>query len=229
MEFASVYHKTSEQMSYALDENQLVVNIKTGYDVKKIFIHYGDPFDAGILGGNEKWTGKREEIVYKKRLSHQIWWTTTLLPVYKRCKYYFELHTEMDGRMLQCFIVPWMNPADINRTPSWVNDTIWYQIFPDRFCNGTPEKNGEDILPWRNQGRVTNEEKFGGNLEGIRQKLSYLEKLGITGIIRKFIRLLAMEIPCKYSVKRHTKKGFESWWMPYSTTVEENLLHGWMY
>ena len=50
MEFASVYHKTSEQMSYALDENQLVVNIKTGYDVKKIFIHYGDPFDAGILG-----------------------------------------------------------------------------------------------------------------------------------------------------------------------------------
>ena len=63
MEFASVYHKTSEQMSYALDENQLVVNIKTGYDVKKIFIHYGDPFDAGILGGNEKWKGKREEIV----------------------------------------------------------------------------------------------------------------------------------------------------------------------
>ena len=59
MEFASVYHKTSEQMSYALDENQLVVNIKTGYDVKKIFIHYGDPFDAGILGGNEKWTGKK--------------------------------------------------------------------------------------------------------------------------------------------------------------------------
>ena len=187
MEFASVYHKTSEQMSYALDENQLVVNIKTGYDVKKIFIHYGDPFDAGILGGNEKWTGKREEIVYKKRLSHQIWWTTTLLPVYKRCKYYFELHTEkevwyyfedgfltedqlkMDGRMLQCFIVPWMNPVDINRTPSWVNDTIWYQIFPDRFCNGTPEKIGEDILPWRHQGRVTNEEIFGGNLEGIRQ------------------------------------------------------------
>jgi len=41
-----------------------------------------------------------------------------------------------------------MNPADINRTPTWVNDTIWYQIFPDRFCNGTPEKNGDDITPW---------------------------------------------------------------------------------
>ena len=66
---------------------------------------------------------------------------------YKRCKYYFELHTEeevwyyfedgflteeqmqMDGRMLQCFTVPWMNPADINVTPDWVNETVWYQIF----------------------------------------------------------------------------------------------------
>ena len=163
MEFTGVYHKTSEQMSYPLDEDRLIVNIKTGYDVKQVFIHYGDPYEAGILGGNEKWTGKREEIIYKKRLPHQIWWTTTLLPAYKRCKYYFELRTEeevwyyfedgflteeqlqMDGRMQQCFIVPWMNPADINRTPAWVNDTIWYQIFPDRFCNGTPEKNGNDI------------------------------------------------------------------------------------
>lgn len=156
MDFAAVYHKTSEQMSYALDEERLVVNLKTGYDVKRVFIIHGDPFDAGILGGNERWTGRREEIVYKKRLPHQIWWTTTLVPPYKRCKYYFELHTEdevwyyfedgflteeqvnMPGRLLQYFIVPWMNPADVNRTPSWVNDTVWYQIFPDRFCNGRP-------------------------------------------------------------------------------------------
>ena len=53
----------------------------------------------------------------------------------------------MEGRMLQCFIVPWMNPADVNRTPDWVNETVWYQIFPDRFCNGTPEENTPDIVP----------------------------------------------------------------------------------
>ena len=96
MEFSGVYHKTSEQMSYALDEDRLIVNIKTGYDVKQVFIHYGDPYEAGILGGKEKWIGKREEIIYKKRLPYQIWWTTTLLPEYKRCKYYFELRTEKE-------------------------------------------------------------------------------------------------------------------------------------
>ena len=62
MEFAAVYHKTSQQMCYPLDEDRLVINIKTGYDVERIFIHYGDPFEAGIAGGKEKWTGKREEI-----------------------------------------------------------------------------------------------------------------------------------------------------------------------
>ena len=80
MEFAAVYHKTTEQMSYPLNENELVVNLKTGYDVKQVFIIQGDPYEAGIMGGNEVWTGHREEIVYKKRLPHQIWWTTTLTP-----------------------------------------------------------------------------------------------------------------------------------------------------
>lgn len=220
MEFAGVYHKTSEQMSYPCNERELIINLKTGYDVKRVFLHQGDPFEAGILGGNEKWVGKREEICYKKRLKHQIWWTTTLVPPYKRCKYYFELHTEnevwyyfedgflkeeqlqMEGRMLQCFIVPWLNPADINVTPDWVNDTVWYQIFPDRFCNGTPEKNGEDILPWRT-GPVTNQERFGGNLAGIRKRLPYLKELGINGIYLNPI--MEAESNHKYDTRDYTK------------------------
>ena len=220
MEFTGVYHKTSEQMSYALDEDRLVINLKTGYDVKQVFIIHGDPFDAGILGGSERWNGTREEIVFKKRLPCQIWWTTTLVPPYKRCKYYFELHTDseiwyyfedgfltkeqvdMPGRLLQYFIVPWMNPADVNRTPSWVNDTVWYQIFPDRFCNGEPEKNGPDVLPWQT-GPVTNKEKYGGDLEGIRSRLSYLAELGITGIY--LTPIMEAETNHKYDTTDYTK------------------------
>lgn len=220
MNFTGVYHKTSEQMSYPKNDRELIINIKTGYDVKRVFLHYGDPFESGILGGKETWTGKREEICYKKRLKHQIWWTTTVVPAYRRCKYYFELQTEeeiwyyfedgfltekqmqMDGRMLQCFIVPWMNPADINRTPGWVNETVWYQIFPDRFCNGTPEENTEDIVPWRS-GAVTNAERFGGNLAGIRMRLSYLKELGINGIYLNPI--MEAESNHKYDTTDYTK------------------------
>ncbi len=220
MEFTGVYHRTSEQMSYPLNEDELIVNLKTGYDVERVFLHYGDPYEAGIMGGSEKWTGKREEIVFKKRLRHQLWWTTTLRPEYKRCKYYFELHTkdevwyyfedgfltpeqvQMEGRMLQCFIVPWMNPADVNRTPDWVNETVWYQIFPDRFCNGTPEENTPDIVPWH-AGPVTNQERFGGNLKGIEEKLPYLKELGITGIYLNPI--MEADSTHKYDTKDYTR------------------------
>lgn len=71
-------------MSYPLNEDELIVNLKTGYDVERVFLHHGDPYEAGIMGGGEKWTGKREEIVFKKRLRNQLWWTTTLRPEYKR-------------------------------------------------------------------------------------------------------------------------------------------------
>ena len=42
-------------------------------------------------------TGKKEPIIYKKRLKNQIWWTTTVRPEYKRLKYYFELQTEEES------------------------------------------------------------------------------------------------------------------------------------
>ena len=139
-------------------------------------------------------------MIYKKRLPYQIWWTTTLLPEYKRCKYYFELRTEkevwyyfedgflteeqlrMDGRMQQCFIVPWMNPADINRTPAWVNETIWYQIFPDRFCRKNPGEKRHSCREWACQEDATWKEFYGGDLAGIRSRLAYIADLGVGGI-----------------------------------------------
>lgn len=96
-----------------------------------------------------------------------------------------------------------MNPADINRTPAWINDTIWYQIFSDRFCNETLEKNGNNITQWRNHGTVTNKKKFGGNLEKIQQRLPYIQELGITGIDLNLI--MESEFNHKYDTTDYTK------------------------
>lgn len=200
MDFNAVYHRANDNYCYPLDQDQLIINIKTGYDVKYVNIIQGDPFKAGILGGGETWSGDPVNIPFKKRLKNQLWWTTTIRPEYKRLKYYFELQTEnekwfyfedgfvseqqmqLEGRSRQCFVFPWMNPADIPCTPAWVNDTIWYQIFPERFCNGDKSNDPEGTLPWRNRGSVTNEEFFGGDLQGIIDKLGYLQDLGVSGL-----------------------------------------------
>jgi glycosidase len=200
MILSAIYHRMSEQYCYPLDEDNLIINIKTGYDVDKVYIIYGDPYEAGIMGGNEHWSGVREEICYKKRLKNHIWWTTTLCPEYKRCKYYFELHSgdecmfffedgflteeemNQEGKTLSYFIMPWMNPADVCKTPSWVNDTVWYQIFPERFCNGDKSIDPENVLPWKYEKVENFHDYYGGDIKGIRDRLPYLRDLGITGI-----------------------------------------------
>lgn len=201
MEFNGVFHQAYDNYCYPLNEDELIVNIKTGYDVKEVNIILGDPFAAGILGGGEHWDGDKENIPFKKRLKNQLWWTTTVKPEFKRLKYYFELVTEderwfyfedgfvsaeqmhLEGRSRQCFTFPWMNPCDVPVTPKWVNDTVWYQIFPDRFCNGDHSIDPDYVVPWRDsKKKVKNEECFGGDFAGISSKLDYLKDLGITGI-----------------------------------------------
>ena len=82
--------------------------------------------------------------------------------------------------------------------PKWVRGAVFYQIFPDRFCNGNPEndvKDGEYIfdghptiqvkdwnsvpLPFR-KGHCL--DFYGGDLEGIREKIPYLKELGVTAL-----------------------------------------------
>ena len=200
MNFNAVFHRASDNYCYMADEDRLIINIETGYDVKYVNIVKGDPFSNGILGGGEGWDGIAQNIPYKKRLKNKLWWTTTIEPEYKRLKYYFEIITEtekwyyfedgflseeqfeLEGRSRQCFVMPWMNASDVNRVPKWVNDTVWYQIFPERFCNGNPGNDPEGVLPWKEEGKVTNQEFYGGDLKGIIDKIPYLQDLGITGI-----------------------------------------------
>ena len=101
MEFNAVYHQAYDNYCYPINEDELIINIKTGYDVKAVNIILGDPFAAGILGGGETWNGNKEPICFKKRLKNQIWWTTTVKPPYKRLKYYFELITDDPNSMPQ--------------------------------------------------------------------------------------------------------------------------------
>jgi cyclomaltodextrinase / maltogenic alpha-amylase / neopullulanase len=92
--------------------------------------------------------------------------------------------------------------------PTWAKDAIWYQIFPERFRNGDPRNDpkvqdleeeipGWHITPWGRDwySREDWEKKlsdnffisvykrrYGGDLQGIINKLDYLQDLGITAI-----------------------------------------------
>ena len=81
--------------------------------------------------------------------------------------------------------------------PAWVKEAVFYQIFPERFCNGDP---ANDVQPgeYAQDGHPTIHmdweaaplayeqgfclDFYGGDLRGVRQKIPYLKDLGVTAL-----------------------------------------------
>ena len=83
------------------------------------------------------------------------------------------------------------------RQPRWVKSAVFYQIFPERFRNGDPandvrdgeyQVNGYDTIHmnWNDtplqyeQGHCM--DFFGGDLQGVKEKIPYLKELGVTAV-----------------------------------------------
>lgn len=78
------------------------------------------------------------------------------------------------------------------RTPDWAKGAVMYQIFVDRFCNGDPSNDvetGEYSYIHEHVTRVTDWNRsvqnmdvrnfYGGDLQGVIDKLDYLQELGV--------------------------------------------------
>ncbi len=84
------------------------------------------------------------------------------------------------------------------KQPEWVKKSVFYQIFPERFCNGNPQndvKDGEYQLNGHDTIQIKNWDStplpyeqgfcldfFGGDLEGVKEKIPYLKDLGVTAV-----------------------------------------------
>ncbi len=64
--------------------------------------------------------------------------------------------------------------------PYWVQDAIFYHIFPDRFFNSQQFNDPVNIQPWGSEPTVRGFQ--GGDLRGIISKLDYLLELGVTAL-----------------------------------------------
>lgn len=69
---------------------------------------------------------------------------------------------------------------DAVQAPEWIGDRVWYQIFPERFCNGDLGNDPEGTEPWGSE--PTRDNYMGGDLQGIIGKLDYLGRLGINAL-----------------------------------------------
>ena len=173
--------------------------IKTGKDVTAVSLVCDDPYAGGSMGALP-WSGGAKPMQKKWALRDHDVWMLAVRPPYKRLQYYFEIAAGEErcflfedgfypperafapGRMPQYYRFPWMNETDIARVPQWPQDTIWYQIFPDRFCRGSDEKKRMKLRRWDDVRNIRPWDFYGGDLRGVIGKLGYLHDLGVTGV-----------------------------------------------
>lgn len=188
----AIYHRPKNNFAYAYDEHNLSIVLQTKKnDVSEVNLHAGDPYEWK----DAKWI--RRVMPMKKTGSSSLfdYWSITVAPEFKRLRYGFECKNEKrtcfytargfnetapeDISYYFCF--PYMNKEDIFQAPEWVKDTIWYQIFPERFANGDASINPPNTLAWGSaEPEVDN--FFGGDFQGVIDHLDYLVDLGINGI-----------------------------------------------
>ncbi len=196
----ALWHNAKSEFSYAYDQETLHITLRTAKnDLDKVQIIFGDPFSwGGDQFGKPYW--KHDILAMKRRYQTDDFdfYFAEIRPPYLRTKYAFILESNQDryvyGSKRVRFITdesklyekfdlseyynfPYLNHEDLHHTPSWVKDTIWYQIFPDRFHSGRRLSH----LKWGKL-PVNNHEFYGGDLLGVIEKLPHLHGLGVTGI-----------------------------------------------
>ena len=64
--------------------------------------------------------------------------------------------------------------------PAWVERSVIYQIFPDRFANGDKGNDPKGVVTW--DAKPTYSNRFGGDFAGVGMHLPYLKQLGIDAV-----------------------------------------------
>jgi alpha-glucosidase len=131
------------------------------------------------------------------------WWEVEYRLSMPSTNYRFFLITSEGGWWLTAAGMVRHTPTDAtdfkilarHHSPSWLQGSVFYQIFPDRFADGDPSNNvcsgeylcyGKPVVarPWgeRPNPKTGGTEFFGGDLQGIVQHLDYLEELGVSAL-----------------------------------------------
>ncbi|MBS1706630.1 MAG: alpha amylase N-terminal ig-like domain-containing protein [Armatimonadetes bacterium] len=103
-------------------------------------------------------------------------------PISGKISYSFQLidgETESvypEGRLIDQDFSKWPKP----KVPQWLEGRVFYQIFPDRFANGSKENDPPNAPEWG--ASTQNRTFFGGDVQGVLKHLDHIIELGANAL-----------------------------------------------
>lgn len=197
METAAIFHRPDSEYAYLYQPNEMHIRLRTKKgDAAQVNIISGDPY----LHGTKKWYLDKVPMKLIASTDVHDYWMIAMGAEFKRLSYGFHvIGTDslevfygdrgvfpFEEKYLEeansFFRMPYFQEIDRFKSPDWVKETVWYQIFPERFANGDPSNDPEGTLPWGSKEHPTRDDFYGGDLQGVIDHLDYLVDLGINGI-----------------------------------------------
>ncbi|WP_167956557.1 glycoside hydrolase family 13 protein [Anaerosporobacter faecicola] len=185
----ALYHCSKSNYAYPYSTTDIRIRFRTAKDdVNEVRLYYGVKFD---------WANKTYQIMEKIGSDTYFdYYQYNIRQEDVRLGYYFEVITDQedlfyteagildsfDDNRAHClfFQYPSVHDLDLPHKPNWYSDAIFYHIFVERFANGNPTISPEHLVPWDSDPKPKS--FYGGDLEGIRQHLPYLQDLGVTAL-----------------------------------------------
>ncbi|CAM3295850.1 glycoside hydrolase family 13 protein [Lactiplantibacillus plajomi] len=195
MILAGIDHRPESEDVAVVADHQVIIRVKTALDdIDKVEIRYADMY-LWQEGTPMQTTTMRQDLATQ---SNQYWSLHVTVPT-NRLIYGFRI-TDRAGKTVgygddgffddttdnwtvagHYFHLPYLHVSDAELPPAWVKQTVWYQIFPERFANGNPQNDPATVAPW-GSGPVNRDSFYGGDLQGITAHLDDLQDLGVNGL-----------------------------------------------
>ncbi len=191
MNYKAILHIQDSQFCYALDEKTVELRLRTDKDdlFDSVAVVYGSKYDYYLKQNRAELRKNYTDACYN-------WYTVKLSLSDVRLVYVFELafngniyYYSADGltktydyslAYYNSFQLPYVNAVDLQKPVEWMKNSVFYEIFVDRFLRGSVETANYVNMKW---GGVPDPKSFaGGDIYGITQKLEYLKDLGINAV-----------------------------------------------
>ncbi|MFB9770419.1 glycoside hydrolase family 13 protein [Lactiplantibacillus modestisalitolerans] len=192
MQLAGIEHRPESEDAAVVGKFQVLLRLKTPLQtIQRVEVNYADPY---LWPTHQPL--QRADLHPGVQTESQQYWCVTLTVPTRRLMYAFRVVDQTgqsmgygDAGFFKDQSAEWAQASQYfhypftwtSAPPTWAGQTVWYQIFPDRFADGDDQRNPGHVRAW-GQLPVTRSSVYGGDLAGITDHLDDLATLGINGL-----------------------------------------------
>lgn len=191
MNLQAIFHRPESNYCFASSQKSLTLRIRFAKDEK---------IDSVAVLYNNKYRIAQEQMRAPLNLAFSDnlfdYYSVTLNLTDSRVSYVFEIVSDgqksyycedglVDGydfnyAYFNSFQFAYIHKSDVIQSVDWLTNAVFYQIFVDRFYKASVKDESYITSKWNEM--PTPKSFYGGDIDGIRQKLPYIKDLGVNAV-----------------------------------------------